>query len=116
MLNGLPYAVALLALSVASWDAFRRLLRERAEDRAVTVRRLKIEFDFEALQRNFLLLDERTKKQIEDFGAQFALLDTGTKKGLENLAASMDLAVKKLEGQLAAGELKANMMTGRRIG
>lgn len=99
-----------------AWDAFRRLLEgraaERSAERSLIEKRLAVEDAFEGVKLEF----EGVKLEFEAHKARFAKLTKDTEQSIENLAASMDLAVKKLEGQMAAGELKANMQSGRRIG
>lgn len=116
VLETIVEAWTFLALALAGWDGWRRALAHRASEsafaradqaaeRSLIEKRLAVEDAFEGI-----------KLEFESHKARFAKLTKDTEQSIENLAASMDLAVKKLEGQMAAGELKANMQSGRRIG
>jgi len=87
----LPYAVAIIAVAAFGWDVARRFLERWS-------RQLEVVNQFQALRRDFDLLDVKTKKTVGD------LADTTHERILE------------IKAQVGFQEARQNLASSRRIG
>lgn len=91
MMTQLPYAIAIIAVAAFCWDVARRFL-------AAQQRELDVVHQFNAMRRDFDLLDVKTKKAIE------------------NIAVATNEQILKVQGQVAFEEAKRGLAPSRRIG
>jgi hypothetical protein len=90
-MNSWPYAVAIAITAALSWDVWRRWF-------AIQTKQLAVVHEFQAIKRDFDLLDVKTRKAIE------------------TITSKVNESIIDLQNKLEAEELKRGMQQNRRFG